>query len=192
MATLYHQLQIKATPAVIYQALTTEDGIGSWWDRPQLELHDGRPPAWSFRPGPGHGVLTMQILQTQPEQLVLWRCTSHHAASSPASAWADTLLRFELHTPNGGPDTTLDFRHSGCAGQFPRSACESLPDSPARCCPVSHQISTLEPSSTTALLGRPRKSAAPLALWCICANSFSRQGAMPSPSRGTTLSRERK
>ena len=25
----------------------------------------------------------------------------------------DTLLRFELHTPNGGPDTTLDFRHSG-------------------------------------------------------------------------------
>ena len=31
MATLYHQLQIKAAPAVIYQALTTEDGIGSCW-----------------------------------------------------------------------------------------------------------------------------------------------------------------
>ncbi len=113
MATLYHQLQIKAAPAVIYQSLTTEDGIGSWWDRPQLLLQEGRTPEWAFRPGPGHGVLTMQVLQTQPEQMVLWRCTSHHAASSPASAWTDTLLRFELHASNGAPDTTLDFRHSG-------------------------------------------------------------------------------
>ena len=113
MATLYHQLQIKAASATIYQALTTENGIGSWWDRPELLLHEGRTPEWAFRPGPGHGVLTMQVLQTQPGQLVLWRCTSHHAASSPASAWTDTLLRFELHAANGGAETTLDFRHSG-------------------------------------------------------------------------------
>jgi len=54
------------------------------------------------------------------------------------------------------------------------------------------QISIFEPSSTTALLGRCRKSAAPLALWCIWAKSFSRQGAMPLPMVGTTVSRERK
>jgi hypothetical protein len=54
------------------------------------------------------------------------------------------------------------------------------------------QISIFEPNSTTALLGSPRKSAAPLALWCICAYSFSRQGALPLPMVGTTTSRERK
>ena len=32
----------------------------------------------------------------------------------------------------------------------------------------------------------------PLALWCIWANSFSRQGAMPLPSVGITTSRDRK
>ena len=53
-------------------------------------------------------------------------------------------------------------------------------------------ISIFEPSSTTALFGRYRKSAAPLALWCICAKSFSRQAAMPLPRVGMTVSRERK
>lgn len=54
------------------------------------------------------------------------------------------------------------------------------------------QISIFEPSSTTALFGSPRKSAAALALWCICAYSFSRHCAIPAPMVGTTTSRERK
>ena len=58
--------------------------------------------------------------------------------------------------------------------------------------PTQHQISILLPNSTTELLGKFRKSAAPLALWCICANSFSRHGAMPPPMVGITVSRDRK
>ena len=54
------------------------------------------------------------------------------------------------------------------------------------------QISTTEPSSTTALLGRFRNSAAAVALWCMWAKSFSRQGARPEPSVGVTMSRDRK
>ena len=54
------------------------------------------------------------------------------------------------------------------------------------------QISIFEPSSTTELLGSFRKSAAPLALWCIWANSFSRQVAMPPPMVGITVSRDKK
>ena len=59
-------------------------------------------------------------------------------------------------------------------------------------CPTMSQISILLPSSTTELLGSLRKSAAPLALWCICANSFSRHCAMPLPMVGMTVSRDRK
>ena len=59
-------------------------------------------------------------------------------------------------------------------------------------CPTRSQISIFEPNSTTELLGSFRKSAAPLALWCICANSFSRHCAMPLPMVGMTVSRDRK
>lgn len=54
------------------------------------------------------------------------------------------------------------------------------------------QIAIFDPSSTTALFGKYRKSAAALALWCICANNFSRQGANPPPMVGITVSRDRK
>ena len=54
------------------------------------------------------------------------------------------------------------------------------------------QISILEPNSTTALVGKFKKAAAPLALWCIWANSFSRQVAMPPPMVGITMSRDKK
>ena len=56
----------------------------------------------------------------------------------------------------------------------------------------SAQISTLEPNSTTRLVGRRRKSAAAEALRCMPANSFSRQSAMPPPIVGMTMSRDRK
>ncbi len=58
--------------------------------------------------------------------------------------------------------------------------------------PGGGQISTLLPSSTTALLGRFMNSAALVALWCMCENSRSRQPAMPAPGVGVTMSRERK
>jgi hypothetical protein len=54
------------------------------------------------------------------------------------------------------------------------------------------QISILLPISTTELLGKFKKSAAELALRCICANSFSRHCAMPPATVGTMLSRDKK
>ncbi len=54
------------------------------------------------------------------------------------------------------------------------------------------QISILEPNSTTALVGKFKNAAAPLALWCIWAKSFSRQVAMPPPMVGITMSRDKK
>ena len=57
---------------------------------------------------------------------------------------------------------------------------------------LKRQISILLPNSTTALFGKFKKSAAPLALWCICANSFSRHGAMPLPRVGMITSRDKK
>lgn len=54
------------------------------------------------------------------------------------------------------------------------------------------QSSILEPSSTTELLGRCRKSETRLAFLCIWANSFSRQWAMELFMRGMMRSRDRK
>ena len=56
----------------------------------------------------------------------------------------------------------------------------------------ARQISSLVPSSTMRFVGRCRKSAAPAALRCMLAKSFSRHNAMPPRSVGTTVSRLRK
>jgi hypothetical protein len=33
MATLYHQVWINASVAKLYEAISTADRIGSWWDK---------------------------------------------------------------------------------------------------------------------------------------------------------------
>jgi hypothetical protein len=42
MATLYHQVWINASVAKLYEAISTADRIGSWWDKvKRLALQHG-------------------------------------------------------------------------------------------------------------------------------------------------------
>ena len=62
MATLYHQVWINALAAKLFEAISTEKGVGSWWDKPQvIESESG--PVWKFRPGAERGVLRMKVLE---------------------------------------------------------------------------------------------------------------------------------
>ena len=98
--------------------------------------------------------------------------------------------------PGREPDVTCNRvnqpRPASCMCDIPRCAHNKahVLQAPLQC---ALQISTFPPSSTTALLGKPIYVAALVAAWCICANSFLRQAAMPlRPVTGTTVSRDRK
>ncbi len=110
MATLYHQVWIKTERENLYEAITTQNGIGSWWDKPTVvESDDGL--MLEFSPGAEHGVLRMKVLDMTQGQRVEWECISTHPENSPAFAWTSTHIVFEI-TENEKL-TILDFRHTG-------------------------------------------------------------------------------
>lgn len=119
MATLYHEVWIHAPTAKVYQAISTADGIGTWWDK-QTAVHTDQGVVLEHNPGPEHGVVKMKVLDLVQDKRVEWECISTHPQSSPASAWTGTHVIFEISrrsVPPWAADRAdmaiVNFRHSG-------------------------------------------------------------------------------
>src|SRR5215813_15283910 len=119
MATLYHQVWIHAPTGKLYEAISTENGIGSWWDKPKAVKSDAGV-VLEFSPGAEHGVLRMKVLELVQGKRVEWECISAHPKTSPASAWTGTHVIFEISRRLVPPWAStkaevavLTFRHSG-------------------------------------------------------------------------------
>ena len=76
--------------AKLYEAISTEKGIGSWWDKPRAAEWD-IGPILEFSPGAEHGVLRMKVLERIQGKRVEWECISTHPKNSPASAWTGNI-----------------------------------------------------------------------------------------------------
>ena len=122
MATIHHKLSINAPAGKVYQAISTADGIGTWWDK-QTAKHTDRGLVLEHNPGPEHGVVKLRVVELVPNKRVEWECISSHPKTSPASAWTGTHCIFEIAKhdnaapPSSSPDqvraTTLDFCQDG-------------------------------------------------------------------------------
>ncbi|HEX6567068.1 MAG TPA: SRPBCC domain-containing protein [Chthoniobacterales bacterium] len=110
MGSIRHQVSIRVPATDLYHAISTETGIGSWWDKPDT-VRSEAGTVLEFRPGPGHGVLKMKVLINTRDRHVEWECISTHAKSSPASAWTGTHVIFEISEQDG--TSVLNFRHTG-------------------------------------------------------------------------------
>ncbi len=118
MATIRHQVLINAPVAKVYEALSTADGISTWWDK-QTATQTDRGLVLEHNPGPEHGVVKLRVVEQVPNKRVEWECISTHPKSSPASAWTGTHFIFEIVerdnvvSSGANPDqvraTTLDF-----------------------------------------------------------------------------------
>ena len=119
MAELYHQVWITAPTATVYEAIATESGIASWWDKPTAVKSDSGV-VLEFNPGPEHGVLRAKVIAAIQERRVEWEFVSTHPRNSPGFAWTGTRVSFEITRRAVPPwaaervDTAIvDFRHSG-------------------------------------------------------------------------------
>jgi uncharacterized protein YndB with AHSA1/START domain len=110
MATIQHQVLVHAPVTQVYQALSTPDGIGAWWDK-QTATQTDRGLIFSHNPGPEHGEVQLLVVESIPNQRVEWECISQHPASSPASAWTGTHFHFDLE--GRGAATAVVFRQTG-------------------------------------------------------------------------------
>ena len=120
MASIHHELSINALVAKVYEALSSADQIGTWWDK-QTAIQTDRGLVLEHNPGPEHGVVKLRVVELVPNKRVEWECISVHPKSSPASAWTGTHFIFELaeRTDSSGAardqvrTTTMDFNQVG-------------------------------------------------------------------------------
>ena len=119
MATLCHEVWINTSTERVYQAISTAEGISSWWNKhTATQTNEGL--VLEHDPGPEHGVVKMKVLELRKDKRIEWQCISHHPKASPASAWTGTHVIFEITrrpvppwAPTKADMVILTFRHSG-------------------------------------------------------------------------------
>ena len=95
MKTIHHVFEIAATPAKVWDAITTEDGLSSWWST-RVSAPDqnvGTLVKFTFR---GDFNPIMKIEAVNPGKQLDWRCVDGH------EKWADGTFRFQLEPADGG------------------------------------------------------------------------------------------
>jgi uncharacterized protein YndB with AHSA1/START domain len=117
----YHQtLTLNASPAAVYAALTTPEGLRGWWTQ-DCDVPTGPGQTLHFRFGRTHK--DMRIERLVPGREVRWHCTGAHIAATKIAVkdeWVGTDLVFRLApdaVDNEGR-TRLDFEHIGLVPAF--------------------------------------------------------------------------
>jgi uncharacterized protein YndB with AHSA1/START domain len=99
MKTILHHLRIHAAPNVVFECLTTEEGLGGWWSTHVKIGNGGTLVDFTFVGGFNPD---MRIIRNETNRLVEWRCEAGH------DPWLDNTFSFEL-TPTDDGETDLMF-----------------------------------------------------------------------------------
>jgi uncharacterized protein YndB with AHSA1/START domain len=99
MNTIIHTVHIHASPAAVYEALTTEEGVTGWWTtRASVEQGEGGVIRFTFR-GDFHP--HMRQTRLEPGSIVEWECIDGH------DNWQDNRFSFALRDRDA--ETSLQF-----------------------------------------------------------------------------------
>ncbi|KAA5536728.1 SRPBCC domain-containing protein [Taibaiella lutea] len=110
MPNIHHQVFIIAPAEKIYDALTSRDGLASWWT-PKTETSAGLHSVARFTFG-GTYYKEMKIKELKPPVLVKWKCIAG------ADEWKGTSLSFKLEE---GTKEALIETHPEMQDQFQQS-----------------------------------------------------------------------
>jgi len=102
MTNINHRVGIDASPENIYRALTTTDGLASWWTNDTSGAGSvGSIIEFRFNGGGPD----FEVTELIPNKVVRWR----HSGSMP-EAWMGTEILFRLETEEN--QTFISFTHS--------------------------------------------------------------------------------
>lgn len=100
MEDIRMNVTIKATPEIIYHAITTEEGLAGWWAKQtKAKPEIGYVNTFTF----GDFVNKMKVTKLVPNKKVVWECTAS------IDEWMGTYISFELEEKVG--KTLLRFTH---------------------------------------------------------------------------------
>ena len=97
MVDILHRVGTTASTTKVFAALTTLDGLQSWW----VEKASGNAKKGGRI---DFGFCVMEVVEAEPDHLVHWRCVS-----GPAD-WVGTEVTFRLRRDS---ETFVLFSHSG-------------------------------------------------------------------------------
>ena len=101
MFAIHHRVGIKALPEIIYEALTTDEGLARWWTNDISGAGDvGSIIEFRFNGGGPD----FEVTELIPNRRVRWR----HSGNVP-EAWMGTEILFELQTDD--QQTFVRFTH---------------------------------------------------------------------------------
>ncbi len=107
MISIAHRIGISVDETQVYEALTTISGLGKWWTEEVVgDSHLGGQITFTFHSPQGElrGRIVMEVIQTNPNHLVAWRCVDG------PSDWIGTEVTFSLHHSEG--QTIVMFTHN--------------------------------------------------------------------------------
>jgi uncharacterized protein YndB with AHSA1/START domain len=115
-APLMHSVTIDAKPEEIYRAISTGEGLASFWTSDsQAEPKVGSIARFGF----GGPELEMRVDELEPGKLVRW---STHAGFP---GWDGTMITWEIvPSPNGGQE--VRFSHAGWPAEMPQAELASV------------------------------------------------------------------
>ena len=100
MKTIIHVSEIRTEQETVFDALTSIDGLASWWTT-EVNGDPGDGGVIDFKFG-GDFNPSMQVMAFEPPSGVSWKCVRG------VDQWAENTFRFELERQ--GNDTHLRFR----------------------------------------------------------------------------------
>jgi len=118
VAHMLHEIRISATPERVFEAISTRDGLRSWWT-PDVEAEPAAGSVAQLGFDDRAVVFHMEVSTLEPPRRMEWRCIGG------PGAWPRTRLSFELEPAREGA-TVLRFRHDGwgdTGGEFARCNC---------------------------------------------------------------------
>lgn len=117
MKNYQHSLTLAASPAAVYAALTTIEGLRGWWTEDcEGSTEVGGTIHFRF----GSSYKDMRVERPEPGQDVRWLCTRAHIAADSIARkdeWVGTQLVFRT-SADGQGRTRLDFEHIGLVPSF--------------------------------------------------------------------------
>lgn len=115
MAEIYHRVVVPTDPRMVFDAISTQQGLANFWtDQVVASQEVGSVAEFGFGPN-REVVFRMRIDSLKSGELVEWHCLGD------SDEWRDTKVRWELAS-GGERGTEVRFRHTNWRstdGEFP-------------------------------------------------------------------------
>jgi uncharacterized protein YndB with AHSA1/START domain len=106
MDRILHVVDVPASPEKVFAAVTTEEGLSSWWTTKVRARPEGSVIEFTFVPDVFNP--RMRVDELMEPTTVAWSCVGGH------EPWADAWIRFDIREHEDG--SRLTFRQEYTAG----------------------------------------------------------------------------